>query len=78
MSKWMITKNKNHSTGYDQMIERAEGVYDRLVDAMYKLDIFVLETLPDGSMWAYDENFEDMTEDISGAHSLASITRVVD
>jgi hypothetical protein len=78
MSRWRITKNKNHSTGNDRLIEMLEGEYDSLTDAMDAMQGFELVTLPDGSMWAYDADYEGIADDVAGLHALAIVSMVVE
>ena len=78
MSKWKITRNRNYSSRFDRLMNEAEGEYENLTEAMRALDGFELVTLPDGSIWAYDADDEDIADDISGRRALASIEPIWD
>ena len=78
MSRWKIKKNKNNSTRFDRLIMEAEGEYENVVEAMGALNGFELVTLPDGSMWAYDADFDGIADDIAGLHALAIVSMVVE
>lgn len=74
---WRISKNQGHRSWRDRDMERIEGVYPTLREALEQLDGMVAWTLPGGSMRIYDKDYEDVEEDTSGLHALGSIERVV-
>ena len=79
MSKWRIRKNQNNTTKHDQKMKDIEGEYDSINDALMQVARnYEVITLPDGSLWVYDEDCEDIADDMAGYHSLATIEKVVE